>query len=201
VALPNDGLPEAAGDVPAEAVTTIAPPVIRVPPERRAPRAISAANAFVMTDMLVDVVQRGTATRALTLGRNDIAGKTGTTSDRRDTWFVGYNADLAAAAWIGFDQERSLGENEEGGKTALPMWIYFMEEALRDRPLHRLPEPPGVVRMWVSRANGQPARAGVPGAVFEAFLEQFAPRTGSIDYSEEVGAETVEPASGDETLF
>jgi membrane peptidoglycan carboxypeptidase len=58
-------------------------------------------------------------------------------TDRRDTWFVGYNADLATAVWLGFDQERSLGENEEGGKTALPMWIYFMQEALRDRPEHR----------------------------------------------------------------
>ena len=97
------------------------------------------------------MIQRGTAQRALALGRKDLAGKTGTTSDRRDTWFVGFNADIAAAAWIGFDQERSLGESEEGGRTALPMWIYFMEEALRGRPEHRLPEPPGVVRMWVSR--------------------------------------------------
>ena len=169
--------------------------------DRRAPHAISAANAFVMTDMMVDVIQRGTATRARSLGRADIAGKTGTTSDRRDTWFCGFNADIAAAVWIGFDQEHSLGENEEGGKTALPMWIYFMEEALRDKPPHRQPEPPGVVRMWVSRETGQPARAGAPGAVFEAFLEQHTPQTGSMEYSDEVGAETVQPANGDDSLF
>jgi penicillin-binding protein 1A len=173
-----------------------------VPVERRAPQAITPANAFVMTDMMLDVVQRGTATRANSLGRRDIAGKTGTTSDRRDTWFVGFNADLAAAVWLGFDQERSLGEQEEGGKTALPMWIYYMEEALRGRPEHRQPEPPGVVRMWVSRETGAPTRAGAAGALFEAFIEQYAPQPGMIDYSDEgVGAETVEPATTDDSLF
>jgi penicillin-binding protein 1A len=172
-----------------------------VPPAQRAPQAISVANAYVMTDMMTDVIQRGTAQRALALGRKDIAGKTGTTSDRRDTWFVGFNADLTAAVWLGFDQERSLGESEEGGKTALPMWIYFMEEALRDRPEHRLPEPPGVVRMWVSRTSGAPTRAGAPGALFESFIEQYAPKPGTIDYSDAVGAETVEPATEDDSLF
>jgi len=188
---------------PAAAATDITAPADAgpVPAERRAPQAVSPANAFIMTDMMTDVIQRGTATRARSLGRTDIAGKTGTTSDRRDTWFCGFNADIAAAVWIGFDQERSLGETEEGGKTALPMWIYFMEEALRDKPSHRQPEPPGVVRMWVSRETGQPTRAGAPGALFEAFLEQYAPQPGAIDYSDDVGAETVQPASGDESLF
>ena len=178
-----------------------------VPPERRAPQALSPANAFVMTDMMIDVIQRGTATRALTLGRHDIAGKTGTTSDRRDTWFVGFNADVAAAVWIGYDQERSLGENEEGGKTALPMWIYFMQEALRDRPEHRQPEPPGVVRMWVSRETGAPTRAGAPGALFEAFLEQYAPQPGMMlgaaPGDEGVDAEAVDPTTTntDDSLF
>ncbi len=176
-------------------------PASGFPAAQRAPQAISPANAYVMTEMMGDVIQRGTAQRALALGRKDIAGKTGTTSDRRDTWFVGFNADIAAAVWMGFDQERSLGENEEGGRTALPMWIYFMEEALRGRPEHRLPEPPGVVRMWVSRTSGAPTRAGAPGALFETFLEQYAPQPGSIDYSDEVGAETVEPATGDDSLF
>jgi penicillin-binding protein 1A len=169
----------------------------------RAPQAISPANAFVMTDMMLEVIQRGTAQRAATaLNRKDIAGKTGTTSDRRDTWFVGYNADYTTAVWLGFDQERSLGENEEGGKTALPMWIYFMQEALRDLPEHRQPEPPGVVRMWVSRESGAPARAGAPGALFEAFLEQFAPEPGMGGVGDDtVGAETVESTAGDDSIF
>ncbi|MDH5175278.1 MAG: penicillin-binding protein 1A [Gammaproteobacteria bacterium] len=168
-----------------------------------APQAISAANAFVMTDMMTDVIQRGTAQRAATaLNRKDIAGKTGTTSDRRDTWFVGFNADYAAAVWVGFDQERSLGENEEGGRTALPMWIYFMQEALRDKPEHRQPEPPGVVRMWVSRETGALSRAGAPGALFEAFLEAYAPQPGMGGIGDdEVGAETVESAPGDDSIF
>ena len=163
--------------------------------EARAPQAISPANAFVMTDMMTDVIQRGTAQRAAAaLKRKDIAGKTGTTSDRRDTWFVGFNADIAAAVWLGFDQERSLGENEEGGKTALPMWIYFMQEALRDKPEHRQPEPPGVVRMWVSRESGAPTRAGAPGALFETFLEQYAPQPGMGGFGDDgVGAETSSP--------
>jgi penicillin-binding protein 1A len=190
-----DGMPPSADTV----APTPAPPTAGP----RAPQAISPANAFVMTDMMVDVIQRGTAQRAATaLNRKDIAGKTGTTSDRRDTWFVGYNADYTTAVWLGFDQERSLGENEEGGRTALPMWIYFMQEALRDRPEHRQPEPPGVVRMWVSRESGAPARAGAPGALFEAFLEQFAPESGMGGVGDDtVGAETVESTAEGDSIF
>ncbi len=171
------------------------------PDEPAAPQAISPANAFVMTDVMTDVIQRGTATSAKSLGRSDLAGKTGTTNDRRDAWFVGFNADYVAAAWVGFDQERSLGDNEEGGRTALPMWTGFMEEALRDRPEHRLPEPPGVVRMWVDRGTGRPTSAGAGGAVFEAFLESHVPQVGSTLEADEVGAESVDPAATDDTLF
>ena len=167
-----------------------------------APQAITPANAYVMTDIMTDVIQRGTAQRAKALGRNDLAGKTGTTNDRRDAWFVGFNADVAAAAWIGFDQERSLGDNEEGGRTALPMWVSYMEEALRDRPEHRLPEPAGVVRMWVNRENGRPTMAGSGGAIFEAFLEGYLPQqSGALDGADEVGAESLDPAAGEESLF
>jgi penicillin-binding protein 1A len=172
-----------------------------VPIDRRAPRAISAANAYVMTDMMSDVIQRGTAQLAKSLGRRDLAGKTGTTSDRRDAWFVGFNADIVAAAWIGFDQERPLGDNEEGGHTALPMWIYFMEQALHDRAEHRQPEPPGVVRMWVSRETGAPAGAGDPGALFEAFLEQHSPQAGEPVLDSGIDDESVEPENEDDALF
>jgi penicillin-binding protein 1A len=194
--------PVAAGPNAADApITNEAEPDDEVPMERRAPRAISAANAYVMTDMMTDVIRRGTAQRAKVLGRQDIAGKTGTTSDHRDAWFVGFNADLVAAAWIGFDHERSLGDNEEGGRTALPMWIYFMQQALKGRPEHRLPEPPGVVRMWVSRETGAPASAGSPGAIFEVFLEQFTPQQGRPDYGDAVDAESVQPPASDDSLF
>ena len=170
------------------------------PDEPPAPQAISPANAYVMTDVLTDVIQRGTAQRAKELGRRDLAGKTGTTNDRRDAWFVGFNADLVAATWIGFDQERPLGDNEEGGRTALPMWVYFMQEALRDQPEHRLPEPPGVVRMWVDRETGRPTSAGSRGALFEAFLAGHVPEAGAFD-DLDVGAESVQPGAADEPLF
>jgi len=166
-----------------------------------APRAITAANAFVMTDIMADVIQRGTAQRAKALGRRDLAGKTGTTSDRRDAWFVGYNGDVATAAWIGFDQERSLGDNEEGGRTALPMWVSFMEEALRDRPESRAPEPPGVVRMWVNRSTGQPTAVGAGGAVFETFLEGHVPDARAASFDGELGGEGVASAAADESIF
>ena len=175
-----------------------------VPPDRQAPVAITPANAFVMTDMMVDVIQRGTAQLARSIGRLDLAGKTGTTNDRRDAWFVGYNADLTVATWIGFDQERSLGEQEEGARTALPMWVHFMTEALRGVPEHRQPEPPGVVRMWVSRDSGAPASAGEFGAVFEAFLAAHAPLSGGVvdgGLTDGIDAESVEPASSEESIF
>jgi len=198
-AVPESG-PDETAEV-AAAPDAAAESVGAVPAARRAPRAISAANAFVMTDIMTDVVQRGTAQRAKVLGRTDIAGKTGTTSDRRDAWFVGFNADLAAAAWIGFDQERSLGEEEEGGRTALPMWIYFMQEALKDKPEHRLPLPPGVVRMWVNRSSGSPTDAGSGGAIFESFLEGRTLSAGGSVYGGGVDAESVQPQATEESIF
>jgi penicillin-binding protein 1A len=148
-----------------------------------------------MTEIMADVIDRGTAQAARSLGRGDLAGKTGTTSDRRDAWFVGYNADLVAAAWIGFDQERSLGEQEEGARTALPMWIHFMGQALEGRPEHRLAEPPGVVRMWVSRSTGRPTTVGAGNAVFEAFLESNVPDPSVLADDDVLGGEDVEPTS------
>jgi penicillin-binding protein 1A len=196
--------PQLACPACAQATATEAVASGPVPPERRAPAAITPANAFVMTDMMVDVIQRGTAQLAKSLGRRDLAGKTGTTNDRRDAWFVGYNTDLTVATWIGFDQERSLGEREEGARTALPMWMYFMEEALRDRAEHRQPEPPGIVRMWVSRETGAPAPAGAFGAVFETFLAGHAPQPGSTGeggYLDGIDAESVEQPTAEESIF
>lgn len=140
-----------------------------------APQAISAQNAYLMTDMMMDVIRRGTATRARSLQRDDIAGKTGTTNDRRDAWFLGFNADLVGAAWVGFDQERSLGPREEGARTALPMWIYFMSEALKGTPQHRQPAPAGLVTMRISTETGGPAGPGESGTIFETFLAGHTP--------------------------
>lgn len=145
-------------------------PISPPQPRRLAPHVISTANAFVMTDLLRDVIRKGTGRRALTLKRDDIAGKTGTTNDRRDTWFTGFNADIVAGAWVGFDQERSLGANEEGGHTALPMWVYFMGKALAGRPDKRLVQPDGVISARVIPTTGELARSGDADGVFEYFL-------------------------------
>jgi penicillin-binding protein 1A len=138
--------------------------------KRLAPEVISAQNDFLITDMMADVVKLGTAKRALVLNRTDLAGKTGTTDDKRDAWFCGFNANLVGAAWVGFDQERNLGVGEQGGVTALPIWIYFMAEALKGMPEARLPQPPGLVNIRVSADTGLAARPGDANAIFELFM-------------------------------
>jgi penicillin-binding protein 1A len=140
-------------------------PVVAAQP----PRVVDPQNAWLIGDMLHDVVQRGTGAKARELGRRDLAGKTGTTNDGRDTWFSGFNADLVATAWVGFDQERSLGRGEAGAATALPMWMAFMGPALKGAPERRPPEPPGLVTVRISPDSGLLARAGDPAAIFETF--------------------------------
>lgn len=142
---------------------------------RSAPRVISMGNAYLMTDMMKEVIRRGTATRALVLSRRDIAGKTGTTNDRRDAWFVGFNGDLVGAAWLGFDQERPLGDNEEGGRTALPIWIYFMREALRGAPEHTLAQPEGIVSMRIDADTGKATNRTGGNTRFEYFAAEHLP--------------------------
>lgn len=139
-----------------------------VAPPNPAPRIISGENAFLVYDMLRDVIRRGTGRRALALGRADLAGKTGTSNDRRDAWFSGYNGELVATAWVGFDQERTLGEREEGSRTALPMWMYFMADALRGEPEAPLPRPPGIVTARIDPDTGQLTAAG---GIVELFRE------------------------------
>ena len=189
--------PDAAG-VTRRADTGVSAPLA---PKRLAPRVISAANAYVMTDLMRDVIRRGTARRALSLKRDDIAGKTGTTNDRRDTWFTGFNADIVAGAWVGFDQERSLGSGEEGGHTALPMWVYFMGEALAGRPPHRLPQPEGVVSARISPTTGELARASDPDAVFEYFLAGKLPGAGGLTGDGSATGGSKRTTAGEEQIF
>lgn len=140
-----------------------------------APRAVSAENAYIVYDMMRDVVRMGTGRRAQAMRRQDLAGKTGTSNDERDAWFSGFNGDLLAAVWVGFDQERSLGIGEGGGRTALPIWISFMEEALDGAPEAPLPRPPGIVSARVSPETGLAAAPGEADAVFELFRENAVP--------------------------
>ena len=141
-----------------------------------APLAVNPQNVYLVYDMMRSVIQRGTGVRAYReLKRQDIAGKTGTTNDRRDAWFSGFNADLVATAWVGFDQERSLGRREEGGRTALPLWIYFMREALAGTREHPLEPPAGLVTVRIDPQTGKLAAAGDRNAIFETFRENMLP--------------------------
>lgn len=110
-------------------------------------RTIDARNAFLMDSMLREVVRAGTATRAKSLGRRDLAGKTGTTNDSIDAWFTGYQPSLAAVAWVGFDQPRKLGNRETGAGAALPIWIDYMAAALKGVPEQPAQPPEGIVRI------------------------------------------------------
>lgn len=141
-----------------------------------APQAITPQNAFLIQDMMRDVVQRGTGVRARReLGRSDLSGKTGTSNDRRDAWFGGFNADLAAVVWVGYDDDLPLGPREEGSRTALPIWIEFARIALRNAPEHQMPMPEGIVSVRIDRDTGCPARAGRGNVTFEVFREGHVP--------------------------
>src|SRR5450830_1081747 len=109
-------------------------------------RVIDERNAFLVDSMLKDVVRYGTATRALVLKRPDLAGKTGTTNDSIDAWFAGYAGKMVGIAWIGFDQPRNLGAKETGGGLALPIWIGYMQKALKNVPVEERPVPAGLVQ-------------------------------------------------------
>ncbi|MBI2960631.1 MAG: penicillin-binding protein 1A [Betaproteobacteria bacterium] len=118
-------------------------------------RVIDPRNAFVMDSMLHDVVRHGTAARAMSLGRHDLAGKTGTTNDFVDAWFAGYHPMLAGVAWVGFDQPRRLGGGETGSAAALPIWINYMARVLPGVPEIFMTLPEGIVRATVGDSGLQ----------------------------------------------
>jgi penicillin-binding protein 1A len=138
-----------------------------------ADQAIDPRNAWIMTSLLKDVVRVGTATRALSLNRADLAGKTGTTNENVDAWFCGYNTEMVAVSWIGFDQPRTLGANETGGVAALPIWISYMAKALKGTPEANLPMPDGILALTVNAETGLRDDAGT---ITEYFLAEFPPR-------------------------
>jgi len=146
-----------------------------------APQAITLQNAFLVQDMMRDVVRRGTGRRALVLGRKDLSGKTGTSNDRRDAWFGGFNADLATIVWVGYDDDLPLGPGEEGSRTALPIWIEFMRIALAGVPENQMPMPEGIVSVLIDRDTGCPARAGQDNTTFEVFREEHVPECEQLE--------------------
>jgi len=141
----------------------------------QAPRVVNPQNIYLMNQLLRDVIQRGTATRARSLNRTDIAGKTGTTNDQRDAWFAGFNQDIVAISWVGFDDASPLGPRETGASVALPMWIRFMEQALPRLPERPLPRPDGIVTVRIDSETGLSVGPGHKGAIFETFRAEHVP--------------------------
>jgi penicillin-binding protein 1A len=149
---------------------------------RDAKQIIDPRNAFLMTSMLKDVVQRGTAIRAKQLGRNDLAGKTGTTNNFVDAWFCGFQTNLVAVAWVGFDRPKSLGNKETGSRAALPMWMSYMGKALKDVPKADDTTPDDIVPNGIvmARINPETGFREEDGEIMEYFLqENLPPEAGS----------------------
>lgn len=149
--------------------------IVQAQPERageNAPRVIDARNAFIMTSMMRDVVRMGTGARAMALGRNDLAGKTGTTNDFVDAWFCGFGSGLVAVAWLGYDNPHTLGHNETGAQAALPMWMGYMGKVMKGVPEEPLNAPEGVVQ---TRIDGNSGLRDSAGNVTEYFYQEFLP--------------------------
>jgi len=144
-------------------------------PIKEAKRVISPQLHFIINSLLRDVVKRGTGRRALTLGRTDLAGKTGTTNDQRDAWFNGYNPSLVAVAWVGLDNGKPLGNRETGGRAALPIWIDFMREALKNTPNIPLSQPDGIIGLLIDPETGLKTTPSNQQAIFEYFREENTP--------------------------
>ena len=141
-----------------------------------APRVIDARNAFLMTSIMQDVVAKGTAVKAKSLGRQDLAGKTGTTNNQIDAWFAGFNPKQVAITWIGFDQPHSLGKDETGGKAALPIWIRYMSTALNGVPDVPYNVPDGVMKVKINAATGTLINEDEDG-IYEYFYQENPPPT------------------------
>jgi len=168
--------------------------------EQYAPRIVNRQVAYLMTLVLKDAIKSGTGRPALALKRNDIAGKTGTTNDQKDAWFVGFNGDLVTTTWMGYDQPQSLGEYSV--TTALPMWIDFMRTALTAKVENSLIQPPGLISIRIDPNTGLLARHDQKDSIFETFRREYAPtnQSGRDNYYQNAD-ESKKSASGIEYLF
>jgi len=148
-----------------------------LPAKNLAPQIIRPQVAYLLSDMMADVIRRGTGIGARVLNRDDLAGKTGTTNDFHDAWFSGFNGGLVATVWTGFDQDRSLGEGEQGARAALPTWVYFMHQALAGVPRRMVPVPDGIVSVRIAPDTGLLASADNPNGIMEKFIEGNLPKS------------------------
>jgi penicillin-binding protein 1A len=168
-----------------------------IPVKNLAPQILKPQIAYLLADMMADVIRRGTGVRARSLNRDDIAGKTGTSNLWHDAWFNGFNGDLVASVWVGFDQDRWLGRGEEGGRVAVPIWTYFMHQALAGAPRHKVPVPDGIVTVRISPETGLVASSDNPNGIMEKFAEGSLPKAEAYE-----GPNQPNPMNdGDKPLF
>jgi len=137
-------------------------------------QVVSPGVAYLITSLLQSVVQHGTATKVRPLGR-PVAGKTGTTNNFVDAWFLGYTPDLVTGVWVGKDKDEPLGLNETGSRAAIPIWLNYMKAALKDQPIRDFLVPDEVVFMKIDPETGRAADFGHPNAKFEVFLKDNPP--------------------------
>jgi len=152
--------------------------------ERNAERIIDPLNAYIMTSILQDVIRIGSAKKAKQLNRLDIAGKTGTTNDQKDAWFSGFNPNIVTTVWAGFDQPSTLGRSEVGGRAALPIWMSYMNEALKSEANVPINTPEGLINIQIDPESGEAVPPETKGALFEVFREEYAPEIPSISQKE-----------------
>ena len=164
--------------------------------DKVAPRVISAQNHYLMNSMMRDVVRRGTAVRARALGRSDLAGKTGTTNDQKDAWFNGFTRTLVAISWVGLDSAEPLGRGEVGGRAALPAWMTYMREALKEVPEIPLKMPDGIVTVRIDPKTGKRAEVKQEDAIFEVFRTENAPTELLSSVASPTGGDTDTGAAG-----
>jgi penicillin-binding protein 1A len=138
-----------------------------------ADRVLEPRLTFQMNSMMQDVIKHGTGRKALSLERDDIAGKTGTTNDVRDSWFCGYQKDLVTISWMGFDDFSPLGKGETGGQAGLGMWVDFMAQALRDKPQAVLDVPEGMVELRIDKRRGTPTKSKGSHTLVEWIREEY----------------------------
>jgi penicillin-binding protein 1A len=162
-----------------------------------APQAITPQVNFLINDIMRDVITRGTGRRALALGRSDLRGKTGTTDYSVDTWFNGFNESLVASVWVGRDDNQPLGEGEEGARTAVPIWVDYMREALRGVPEKSRSIPAGIVEVKVNANTGGTDNADLA-PLFEYFREDMLPTPEGYAGGETVGPSDIDSTSPDQ---
>lgn len=156
-------------------------------------QVVRPETAYIMTNLLRGVVERGTARKARELGR-PVAGKTGTANDYRDAWFIGYTPGLVAGVWVGYDDHRTIGPRETGARAALPLWLDFMKKALDGRESEEFTAPEGLVLRQIDAATGLLSTEKCKDIIREAYVPGTEPRK----YCPESAAESEEPAQEDE---